>query len=153
MRTFIGRDYQKYLNEKQLVLYCPLEVKEWSSATARGTAALTAVHARRQVGCAALAATGTASAARITVIEFECCGWVIYWVVKWLHSDISVFMLYFISNHIHTAVIPMCIQGSPYAYGDSRMHTGITWHMHMGIPVCIQGLLLIPVCIQGLHDK
>jgi hypothetical protein len=37
------------------------------------TASLTAVHARRLVGFAAVAATGTAIAARITVIEFECC--------------------------------------------------------------------------------
>ena len=71
MLTFIGRDYQKSLKEKQLVLFHPLEVKEWLSATARVTAPLTAVHARRLVGFAALAATGTASAARITVIEFD----------------------------------------------------------------------------------
>ena len=69
MLTFIGRDYQKSLKEKQLVLFHPLEVKDWSSATARVTAALTAVHARRLVGFAARAATGIASAARITVIE------------------------------------------------------------------------------------
>jgi hypothetical protein len=35
------------------------------------TAQQTAVHARKLVGFAAHAATGTASAARITVIEFE----------------------------------------------------------------------------------
>jgi hypothetical protein len=40
--------------------------------TARVTAAQTAMHARRLVGFAAHAATGTASAARITLIEFEC---------------------------------------------------------------------------------
>jgi hypothetical protein len=50
-----------------------LEVKDWSSATARVTAPLTPVYARRLVGFAALAATGTgtASAARITVIKFD----------------------------------------------------------------------------------
>ncbi len=40
--------------------------------TARVTAAQTAVHARRLPGFAARATTGTASVARMTVIEFEC---------------------------------------------------------------------------------
>jgi len=52
-------------------LFNPLEVKEWSSANSRVAAPQTAVHARRLVGFAALTATGTASAARITVIEFD----------------------------------------------------------------------------------
>ena len=74
MRTKIGRGFQKSQREKHLNSYHLLEVREWSSVTARVTAALTAVHARRLVGFAARAATGIASAARITgvMIKFEC---------------------------------------------------------------------------------
>jgi hypothetical protein len=103
MLSKIGRGYQKLLKEKLLILYCPLEVREWSSATARVTAALTVVHARRLVGFAAHTATGTASAARITRIDCD-CDWVIYWVVK-LYLVIMI-MLYF--HYILSLTI--CIQ-------------------------------------------